>query len=209
MTPLFFEHFLGKESCATPGEVRAVLAKSLDGYNEFIVADAPWVPGAGPYPYLSVLVKDRHAYLWYAPDDGSAGIQAYGPEDLGLDPDGSTAFHITPGGEVLEPHRHIAAADHAQAGGVPLDKPEAPQGAAAPLQQLRSQPLGLVLHTAAADGPQGPSAGKHRHQRPGPPGGGTAGLRHSHQLRRRVRLQGVDNLPHPFPHRSHPLSFFL
>ena len=55
MTPLFFEHFLGKESCATPGEVRAVLAKSLDGYNEFIVADAPWVPGADPYPYLSVL----------------------------------------------------------------------------------------------------------------------------------------------------------
>ena len=102
MTPLFFEHFLGKESCATPGEVRAVLAKSLDGYNEFIVADAPWVPGADPYPYLSVLVKDRHAYLWYAPNDGSAGIQAYGPEDLGLDPDGSTAFHITPGGEVLE-----------------------------------------------------------------------------------------------------------
>ena len=102
MIPLFFEHFLGKESCATPGEVRAVLAKSLDGYNEFIVADAPWVPGADPYPYLSVLVKDRHAYLWYAPNDGSAGIQAYGPEDLGLDPDGSTAFHITPGGEVLE-----------------------------------------------------------------------------------------------------------
>ena len=47
-------------------------------------------------------MKDRHAYLWYAPNDGSAGIQAYGPEDLGLDPDGSTAFHITPGGEVLE-----------------------------------------------------------------------------------------------------------
>jgi hypothetical protein len=102
VTPLFFEHFLGKESCATPEEVRAVLAKSLDGYNEFIVADAPWVPGAGPYPYLSVLVKDRHAYLWYAPDDGSAGIQAYGPEELGLDPHGFTAFHITPGGEVLK-----------------------------------------------------------------------------------------------------------
>ena len=102
MTPLFFEHFLGKESCATPEEVRAVLAKSLDGYNEFIVADAPWVPGADPYPYLSVLVKDRHAYLWYAPDDGSAGIQAYGPEELGLDPHGFTAFHITPGGEVLK-----------------------------------------------------------------------------------------------------------
>ena len=114
-----------------------------------------------------------------------------------------------PGGEILEAQRHTAAADHAQAGGIPLDETEVPQGAAAALQKLRGQPLGLVLHISAADGPQGPPPGEYRHQRPCSPGRRAAGLRHSHQLRRCPRLQGVDNLPHQFPHMPHPLLHFL
>ena len=101
MIPLYFEHFCGKDFCTTGEEVRAVLAKDVDGFNEFIIADAPAAPGDSPYPYLSVLVKGDCAYLWYAPDDSSAGLQVYGPEDSPLDPEDSTVFHITPAGEQL------------------------------------------------------------------------------------------------------------
>lgn len=97
MTPLIFEHFQGKDLCAAREEVRATLEKDLDGYNEFIV----YGPGDGVFPYLSVLVKGDCAYLWYVPDDESAGIQAYAPEGSPLDPEGSTIFHVTPAGEPL------------------------------------------------------------------------------------------------------------
>ena len=45
------------------------------------------------FPYFSVLTQGEYAYIWYAPDESSAGIQAWG-EDLGLDPEGSVDFYI-------------------------------------------------------------------------------------------------------------------
>ena len=45
------------------------------------------------FPYFSVLTQGEYAYIWYAPDESSAGIQAWG-ESLGLDPEGSVDFYI-------------------------------------------------------------------------------------------------------------------
>jgi len=89
MIAAIFEHLEGKEICSTPEEVRAVMDKMVDGGNAFNIYREQDVV----FPYLSILTQGEYAYIWYAPDESSAGIQAWG-EDLGLDPEGSVDFYI-------------------------------------------------------------------------------------------------------------------
>ena len=89
MISAFFEHLAGKEICSTPEEVRAVMAKMVDGGNAFNI----YREQDAIFPYFSVLTQGEYAYIWYAPDESSAGIQAWG-ENLGLDPEGSVDFYI-------------------------------------------------------------------------------------------------------------------
>ena len=63
--------------------------KMVDGGNAFNIYREQDVV----FPYLSILTQGEYAYIWYAPDESSAGIQAWG-EDLGLDPEGSVDFYI-------------------------------------------------------------------------------------------------------------------
>lgn len=89
MISTVFEHLAGEEICSTPEEVRAVMEKMVDGGNAFNI----YREQDAVFPYLSVLIQGEYAYIWYAPDESSAGIQAWG-EDLGLDPEGSVDFYI-------------------------------------------------------------------------------------------------------------------
>lgn len=89
MIPAIFEHLEGKETCSTLEEVRAILDKTVDGGNAFNI----YREQDALFPYFSVLTRGEYAYIWYAPDESSAGIQAWG-EDLGLDPEGSVNFYI-------------------------------------------------------------------------------------------------------------------
>lgn len=88
MISTFFEHLAGKEICSTPEEVRAVMDKMVDGGNAFNI----YREQDAIFPYFSVLTRGEYAYIWYAPDESSAGIQAWG-EDLGLDPEGTVKFY--------------------------------------------------------------------------------------------------------------------
>ena len=89
MISAIFEHLAGKEICFTPEEVRATLDIMVDGGNAFNI----YREQDSVFPYLSVLTRGEYTYIWYAPDESSAGIQAWG-EDLGLDSEGSVDFYI-------------------------------------------------------------------------------------------------------------------
>ena len=89
MIPAIFEHLEGKETCSALEEVRAVLERKVDGGNAFNI----YREQDSLFPYFSVLTRGEYAYIWYAPDESSAGIQAWG-EDLGLDPEGFVNFYI-------------------------------------------------------------------------------------------------------------------
>ena len=89
MIATIFEHLEGKETCSTLEEVRTVLDKTVDGGNAFNI----YREQDALFPYFSVLTRGEYAYIWYAPDESSAGIQAWG-EDLGLDPEGTVRFYI-------------------------------------------------------------------------------------------------------------------
>lgn len=89
MIPAIFEHLEGKETCSTLEGVRAVLERKVDGGNAFNI----YREQDALFPYFSVLTRGEYAYIWYAPDESSAGMQAWG-EDLGLDPEGSVNFYI-------------------------------------------------------------------------------------------------------------------
>ena len=89
MISAIFEHLEERETCSTLKEVRTVLDKTVDGGNAFNIYREQDVV----FPYLSILTQGEYAYIWYAPNESSAGIQAWG-EDLGLDPEGSVDFYI-------------------------------------------------------------------------------------------------------------------
>ena len=89
MISAIFEHLAGKEICSTLEEVRATLDIMVDGGNAFNI----YREQDSVFPYLSVLTRGEYTYIWYAPDESSAGIQAWG-EDLGLDPEGFVDFYI-------------------------------------------------------------------------------------------------------------------
>lgn len=114
MRSMIFEHFSGKDLCGTEDEVRAVLGKTENGKNEFIIYTAPDQETGlddGP-PYIILLVKGEYAYIWYTHSEDMAGYQAYG-EELGLDPDGSTIFYLTATEEMYVPNRYVATRERA------------------------------------------------------------------------------------------------
>ena len=88
MISAIFEHLEERETCSTLEEVRTVLDKTVDGGNAFNI----YREQDAVYPFLSVLNRGEYAYIWYAPNESSAGIQAWG-EDLGLDPEGTVKFY--------------------------------------------------------------------------------------------------------------------
>lgn len=88
MISAIFEHLEERETCSTLEEVRTVLDKTVDGGNAFNI----YREQDAVYPFLSVLTRGEYAYIWYAPNESSAGIQAWG-EDLGLDPEGTVKFY--------------------------------------------------------------------------------------------------------------------
>lgn len=95
MFPLFVEGLNGKTICRTAEELRTALSKTVNGVcadniNAFDIYQSP----DRLYPYLSLLVRENCAYVWYAPADDSRSFQAYG-EDAGLDPNGDTIFYIS------------------------------------------------------------------------------------------------------------------
>lgn len=95
MFPLIVEGLDGKTLCRTAEELRAALSKTVNGVcadniNAFDIYQNP----DKLYPYLSLLVRENYAYVWYAPNDASRSFQAYG-EGAGLDPDGNTIFYIS------------------------------------------------------------------------------------------------------------------
>ncbi len=102
MRSLIFEHFCGKEVCATADDVRAVFRRDVNGVNEWIISDST----DSRSPYLSVLANQNAAAVFYTPADGSesAGFQAYGDDEEGLepDPDGVTIFYTNTPAEELE-----------------------------------------------------------------------------------------------------------
>lgn len=111
MVPMIFEHFAGKEICSTEAEVQAVFAKAVDGVNTFNIYETTDTDSM--YPYLTVMVSGDYAYIWYAPDDESAGIQAYG-DNQDLDPEGVTIFHLaTPTEETEVPNDYVCSKETA------------------------------------------------------------------------------------------------
>ena len=109
MVPMIFEHFAGKDICFTAAEVQAAFAQAVNGVNTFnIYTDVNVV-----YPYLSVMVNGDCAYIWYAPDEESAGFQVYG-DDLELDSEGSTVFYLTtPTEEMQVPNDYVCSKETA------------------------------------------------------------------------------------------------
>lgn len=89
MISAIFEHLEGKDICSTPEEVRTVLKKTVDGGNAFNIG----ISADAIYPYITVLTRGEYAYIWYIPEESSAGYQVYG-KDIGLDPDGAVNFYI-------------------------------------------------------------------------------------------------------------------
>ena len=84
MFPIFVEHSGGNDVCESPEQLTAVLQKTVDGENEFLLSQDSEVL----IPFVSLLVTGEYGYIWYLPYDESAG------EDIGLNPEGSTIFHI-------------------------------------------------------------------------------------------------------------------
>ena len=77
---------------------------------------------------------------------------------------------------ILEPNRHVAAADHARAVRRLRVEREVPQGVPLPLQQLAREENGLPLHRAAADRAERRAIGKDRHVCARAARGGAVGL---------------------------------
>lgn len=114
MTSMFFKHFCGNDICSTAEEVKTVLNKDINGVNEFIISNSP----DNQYPYLSVLVNGKSAYILYAPFDGSvsAGFQAYGEDedDFELDPNDITIFYVnTPTEEIEISNEYVCSREKA------------------------------------------------------------------------------------------------
>lgn len=105
MKPMIFEHFSGKDICSTEDEARAVLGKTVNGVNEFII----YQDTDSTYPYISVLVNGEYAYLWFTPEEDHPGFQAYSA-GVELDPDESTIFYVnTPTEEMEIPNEYVSS----------------------------------------------------------------------------------------------------
>lgn len=114
MTSMIFNHFNGNNICSTADEVKKILYQDINGVNEFIISSN----SDNQYPYLSILVNGKAAYIFYAPFDNSvgAGFQAYGEDEDGfeLDPDDKTIFYVnTPTEEIEISNEYVCSREKA------------------------------------------------------------------------------------------------
>ncbi len=91
-------HFQGENVCASWDEVRETLAQTVDGVNEFYIAQEHTV-----FPYLTVLVNGAYANVIYVPSEEAAGLQAFSEDaEMDLDPDGISVFYTNTPSEEIE-----------------------------------------------------------------------------------------------------------
>ena len=108
--------------------------------------------------------------------------------------------HGVVGGDELQVHRHIAAADHADILHLVPVEPVLVDGAAALLQKLFAQFNGLTLYRAAADGAAQQARLTHQHLGASPAGSGAVvgndGAQHRIMVLFHLIEQGGENVVH-------------
>lgn len=98
MKEVVIHHFLGENVCATINDVENVLNQSVNGVNEFLIAQNHNV-----YPYLTVLINDLYANVTLVPSEESAGFEAFSDDtEMDLDPDGISIFYTNTPSEEIE-----------------------------------------------------------------------------------------------------------
>lgn len=98
MKSIKIHHFGGKQICATWDEAARVLEQTVDGVNEFFIAEDHTM-----FPYLTVLTNGPYAYVICVPNDQDAGLQAYSEDaETGLDPDAISVFYTNTPSEEIE-----------------------------------------------------------------------------------------------------------
>lgn len=76
MKEVVIHHFLGENVCATINDVENVLNQSVNGVNEFLIAQNHNI-----YPYLTVLINGLYANVTLVPSEESAGFEAFSDDD--------------------------------------------------------------------------------------------------------------------------------
>lgn len=98
MKTMKIHHFLGKSICTSMDDVLKTLEQSVNGVNEFFVAEDHTM-----YPYLTVLTNGSYAYVICVPNEEDAGLQALSEDiELDLDPDGISVFYTNTPSEEIE-----------------------------------------------------------------------------------------------------------
>ncbi len=98
MKKIKIHHFLGNSVCTTMDDVLKALEQSVDGVNEFYIAEDNTM-----FPYLSVLINGAYAYVICVPNEEAAGLQAFSDDvEMDLDPDGISVFYTNTPSEEIE-----------------------------------------------------------------------------------------------------------
>ena len=98
MRKIMIHHFLGESICTTMDDVQKTLEQSIDGVNEFLIAQKHDL-----YPYLTVLVNGIYANVTFVPSEESAGLQAVSDDtETDLEPDGISVFYTNTPSEETE-----------------------------------------------------------------------------------------------------------
>ena len=97
MKEVVIHHFLGENVCATIDDVENVLNQSVNGVNEFLIAQ-----NNNMYPYLTVLINGLYANVTLVSSEESAGFEAFSDDTkMDFDPDGISIFYTnTPSKEI-------------------------------------------------------------------------------------------------------------
>jgi len=91
-------HFGEKSICETIEDVRNTLKQSIDGVNEFNIAQENTT-----FPYLAVLINGIYAHVVCVPSEESAGLLAFSDDvEMDLDPDGISVFYTNTPSEEIE-----------------------------------------------------------------------------------------------------------
>lgn len=91
-------HFGGNSVCATMDDVLKILEQSVDGVNEFYIAEEHTM-----FPHIVVLINGSYAYVTCVPDEEAAGLQAFSDgAEMDLAPDGISVFYINTPSEEIE-----------------------------------------------------------------------------------------------------------
>lgn len=98
MKTIKIHHFLGKSICTSMDEVLKTLEQSVNGVNEFYIAEDHTM-----YPHLTVLTNGSYAYVTCVPTEEAAGSQAFSENvEVDLDPDGISILYTNTPSEEIE-----------------------------------------------------------------------------------------------------------